>query len=52
MKFSLNCRAKELRVLFTILGNFFAHFRIGQGDDIQPQKGLGKSLPNTEYSPR
>ena len=49
MKFSPNCRAKELGILFTIL-EVFAYFWIGKGPIFGPKIGLGKSLVSKENS--
>ena len=40
MNFSPNCRAKEVGVLFTLLGRFL----IGKRSMFSPKIGIGKSL--------
>ena len=44
MKFSPNSRAKELGMLFTILGIFTYIFGLAKGPIFCPKIGLGKSL--------
>ena len=41
MKFSPNCRAKKLGMLFNILGRFCSFFGLGRG---RYKIGIGKSL--------
>ena len=44
MKFSPNCRAKELGMLFNIVGSFCSLLDREGVDILPPKLGLGKSL--------